>query len=89
MTEHEFIIWLKGFVEACNDFAPTPKQWDKIKEELEKLHKPNSITTGTSGTTFFSSTPRWDLTNVPHGMQINYTTNSGVNYATTKKQLND
>jgi hypothetical protein len=89
MTEHEFIVWLKGFVEACNDFAPTPKQWDKIKEELEKLHKPNSITNGTSNTPFFSSTPRWDLTNVPHGTQINYTTNSGGYYATTKKQLND
>jgi hypothetical protein len=84
MTEHEFIVWLKGFVEACNDFAPTPKQWDKIKEELEKLNKVNNIHIGTSGTTFFSSTPstpRYDLTNVPHGTQINYTT--------TKQQLND
>lgn len=81
MTEHEFIMWLKGFMEACNDFAPTPAQWDRIKEELGKLHKPISITTGTSGTTVFSSTPRWDLTNVPHGTNITYTT--------TKQQLND
>ncbi len=37
MTSKEFIIWLKGFITACNDYAPTPKQWDIIKEELEKV----------------------------------------------------
>ena len=37
MQSKEFIIWLKGFITACNDYAPTPKQWDIIKEELEKV----------------------------------------------------
>ena len=37
MTSSEFIIWLKGFTEACNDFHPTPKQWDRIKEVLEDV----------------------------------------------------
>lgn len=37
MTSKEFIIWLRGFITACNDYAPTPKQWDIIKEELEKV----------------------------------------------------
>lgn len=37
MTSKEFTIWLKGFITACNDYAPTPKQWDTIKEELEKV----------------------------------------------------
>ena len=37
MQSKEFIIWLKGFITACNDYAPTPKQWDIIKEELEKI----------------------------------------------------
>jgi hypothetical protein len=37
MTSKEFTIWLKGFITACNDYAPTPKQWDIIKEELEKV----------------------------------------------------
>jgi hypothetical protein len=82
MTEHEFIIWLKGFVEACPEFHPTPKQWDRLKEKLDQVsNKTNSITVETCGTTFFSSTPRYDVTNVPHGTQINYTT--------TKQQLND
>lgn len=37
MTSKEFTIWLKGFITACNDYAPTPKQWDIIKEELERV----------------------------------------------------
>ena len=55
MTSKEFIIWLKGFVTACNEYAPTPKQWDTIKEELEKVNDyPQSygtIITTTPGTT--------------------------------------
>jgi len=38
MTDKEFVIWLKGFVTACNEYTPTPKQWDIIKEELEKVN---------------------------------------------------
>lgn len=37
MTSKEFVIWLKGFSEACNDLTATPKQWDRIKEELDKV----------------------------------------------------
>lgn len=37
MTSNDFTIWLKGFVTACNEYSPTPKQWDIIKEELEKV----------------------------------------------------
>ena len=37
MTSHEFIIWLKGFTEACNDYTATPKQWDRIKEVLNEV----------------------------------------------------
>ena len=34
MTSKEFVIWLKGFVEAAHDYTPTPKQWDTLKEQL-------------------------------------------------------
>lgn len=44
MTSTEFVIWLKGFAVACNDFHPTPAQWDTIKEELYKVDKPVGIT---------------------------------------------
>ena len=45
MTSKEFAIWLKGFITACNDYAPTPKQWDTIKEELEKVSDEQKIGT--------------------------------------------
>lgn len=55
MKSSEFAIWLKGFVEACNDSYPTQTQWDKIKEELNKVGEPvpyetPKISFSTSGT---------------------------------------
>ena len=37
MISRDFVIWLKGFTEACNDYTATPKQWDRIKEVLENV----------------------------------------------------
>jgi hypothetical protein len=37
MTSRDFVIWLRGFTEACNDYTATPKQWDRIKEVLENV----------------------------------------------------
>jgi hypothetical protein len=37
MTSRDFVIWLRGFTEACNDYTATPKQWDRIKEVLEDV----------------------------------------------------
>ena len=37
MTSQEFIIWLKGFVSAAHEYAPTPKQWQTLKDELSKV----------------------------------------------------
>jgi hypothetical protein len=37
MTSRDFVIWLKGFTEACNDYTATPKQWDRIKEVLDEV----------------------------------------------------
>jgi hypothetical protein len=37
MTSRDFVIWMKGFMEACNDYTATPKQWDRIKEELSQV----------------------------------------------------
>jgi hypothetical protein len=34
MTSKEFVFWMKGFMEACNDYTATPKQWDTIKEKV-------------------------------------------------------
>lgn len=73
MTANEFIVWLKGFIEACNDFAPTPAQWDRIKEELGKVGKPVSIT-------FSNGTGNTAATNLGNHTNITYT---------PKQQLND
>ena len=41
MTPSEFVIWFRGFVEAANTFNITPKQWDSICEQLEKVRLDN------------------------------------------------
>lgn len=37
MTEHEFIIWLKGFIAGSNNFNLTPAGWDELKDKLNKV----------------------------------------------------
>ena len=49
MTSKEFTIWLKGFMTACNEYSPTPKQWDIIKEELDKVSDTIETTIGNGG----------------------------------------
>lgn len=51
MTSKEYVIWLQGFVEACNDYAPTPKQWDTLKDKLNEVAEPISFPFGTPNTT--------------------------------------
>ena len=60
MTSVEFTLWLKGFVTACNDYSPTPKQWDTIKEELNKV----SDNVGTPYTTG-ADNPNLKITTTP------------------------
>jgi hypothetical protein len=37
MNKEQFIFWLKGFTKAVNEHAPTPKQWETIVSELDKI----------------------------------------------------
>jgi hypothetical protein len=37
MTSKEFVVWMQGFVEACNEYSPTPKQWDTLKDKLAEV----------------------------------------------------
>ena len=37
MTEKEFISWLKGYVEGVHPYAASPKQWQYLKDILEKV----------------------------------------------------
>lgn len=51
MTPKDYVIWLKGFVEACHEYAPTPKQWDALKDKLKEVNNPIGITGVTTSTT--------------------------------------
>ena len=43
MTPNEFVIWLKGFAQAANNFTLTPKQWDDIREQLDRVVDEDNI----------------------------------------------
>lgn len=73
MTANEFVIWLRGFTEACNDFHPTPAQWETIKEELAKVGQSVSVV-------FNNGTGNISTSNLANRTDITYT---------TKHQLND
>ena len=54
MTPREFVIWLRGFVQASNNFTAIPKQWDDLKEQLDKVEidsLPSSVTLSNGSTT--------------------------------------
>lgn len=87
MTSKEFVIWMKGFMEACNDFTATPKQWDRIKEELDKVNDNyNSISIGVGGTAVLNGP------NLNTSFTQKYPENSTWTYTNgenKKQQLND
>jgi len=41
MTSRDFVIWLRGFVEASNHWNITPSAWDRIKEVLNEVQDYN------------------------------------------------
>jgi len=67
MTSKEFVLWLKGFTEGVHEYAPTPKQWDNLKEKLagikdeERIGTPIGVggwgTPNGTGGTVFTTTP--------------------------------
>ena len=87
MTSKEFIIWLKGFITACNDYAPTPKQWDIIKEELDKVSDEQKIGTpiGEGGWGTPNTTPNWQWPHYPNPLDNPYkiTCQPGTTLTTT------
>jgi hypothetical protein len=49
MTSKEFVVWMRGFVTACNDYSPTPKQWDTLKDKLGEVKDEPLIGTAIGG----------------------------------------
>lgn len=93
MTSKEFVIWMKGFMEACNDFTATPKQWDRIKEELDKVNDNyNTVSINTFGTGTVGATGILNTTNPNTPFTQKYPENSTWSYTNgenKKQQLND
>jgi hypothetical protein len=58
MTPNEFVIWLKGFTQAANNFTCTPKQWDDIKDQLDKVYSEDK----TKGTRYTLDNSNWNTT---------------------------
>lgn len=54
MTSQEFITWLKGVVSASNEYAPTPQQWDLIKDELSKVSDKPTVPPYDDSLSYFS-----------------------------------
>ena len=64
MTPREFTIWFKGFAQASNGFNITPKQWDDIKEQLDKVKIEEEITKWTRYTLDNSN---WNVSTTSEG----------------------
>ena len=69
MTSKEYVIWLKGFVEACHEYAPTPKQWDALKDKLQEVND-----------SFGTSSPGFAITTTPGYGSITYTPSTSTTY---------
>jgi hypothetical protein len=78
MTSQEFVTWFKGFVSAANTFNITPKQWDSICEQLEKVELPQRLSKYTLDTN--SNNSNWTTTTAIADNKDN---------SKTKPQLND
>ncbi len=56
MTPREFIIWFRGFVQAANGYNITPKQWDDVKDVLDKVE-----IDPIKGTKYVLDTTNWNV----------------------------
>lgn len=45
MTPSEFVIWFRGFSEACHHLNPTPQQWEKALEKLKTVKEESKTCT--------------------------------------------
>ena len=76
MTSKEYVIWLKGFVEACHEYAPTPKQWDALKDKLQEVNDfvgtPIGPGIGIPNITPAPLSPSWQHPHYPNPMDNPY-----------------
>ena len=93
MTSQEYTQWLKGFLDAIDNYAITKKQFDSIREKLKEVddttHTPITIGNGwwNGGTTTPYSIPLSGTittggiittSNYPSGSTLTYTTGNST-----------
>ena len=94
MTSQEYTQWLKGFLDAIDNYAITKKQFDSIREKLKEVedtptHTPITIGNGwwNGGTTTPYSIPlsgtittggTITTSNYPSGSTLTYTTGNST-----------
>jgi hypothetical protein len=97
MNKEQFIFWLKGFARAVNEEGPTPKQWETIVSELDKIKDcPDfgspidggvvlTVSSGSSGTII--ATPGYgSITYNPSSITYGYPSGSAWSYTSTLPQ---
>lgn len=86
MTSEQYVIWLKGFATAAGEFTLTPKQWDDLKDELNKVddtpYVSDNFTIGPNGA--YERDPKQFPFGVPNGTGLPGTviTTPGTGYIT-------
>ena len=99
MTSQEYTQWLKGFLDAVDNYAITKKQFDAIREKLKEVedaptHTPITIGNGwwNGGTTTPYSIPlsgtittggTITTSNYPSGSTLTYTTGNSTGTLTS------
>jgi hypothetical protein len=71
MTPNEFVIWLRGFTQAANNFTLTPKQWDDVREQLDKVELNERLSRYTLD---ISDSSNWTTTTLEGRNDITYKT---------------
>jgi hypothetical protein len=74
MTPNEFIMWLKGFAEAANQYNITPKQWDAICDNLAKVKIDNNPISGTRYN--LDNNGPWGIANTTARLDVSYKTDN-------------
>jgi hypothetical protein len=75
MTSKEFVVWMQGFVEACNEYSPTPKQWDTLKDKLGEVkdEQTPSLPFGVPNTGTITTTPGVGSISIASGIGLGST----------------
>jgi len=76
MTSQEYTQWLKGFLDAVDNYAITKKQFDSIREKLKEVDD----TTQSIGTPIGQW---WGGTTTPYSIPLNGTITTGGTFSTS------